>query len=202
LPLLQKASFLRRVITVGAATAEGAIDTNNISAQNFSLFKWRNQVASILTLCLEEAASRAPNVSFVHASPGVVDSNISRAPEGFEIRALLVISRVLQPFMGSNVRVPPNECGERHMYLSTSAMFAASQGKEDAAGVVVDGKQVAARGVEGQMGSGVYSVDHRGETASHKIENLLAGFKGDGTAKKVWDYVAGDFKKITGTESV
>ena len=34
------------------ATLEGTINTNNISGQNFSLLKWRNQVSSVETLSL------------------------------------------------------------------------------------------------------------------------------------------------------
>ena len=196
LPLLQKAASLRRVVSVLAATYEGPIDTNNIPGQGFALHKWRNQVSSVETLLLEEAARRAPDVSFIHDVPGVVQSGITRDAEGRGMAVLIAISRLLEPL----IQTPPAECGERHMFLATSAMYTPRQGGAAVAGVPLDGKLAVARGSDGQTGSGIYTVDNKGESASPKVEQLLAQFRESGTADKVWDYIAADFKKITGTE--
>jgi hypothetical protein len=33
-----------------------------------------------------------------------------------------------------------------------------------------------------------------------KVEELLAAFREDGTAAKIWNYIAADLKRITGTD--
>ena len=86
------------------------------------------------------------------------------------------------------------------MFLATSAMYPPREGGAAVAEVPIHGKLAVARGSDGQTGSGMYSVDNKGESASPKVEQLLAKFREDGTAEKVWDYVAARFKKITGVE--
>lgn len=198
LPLLQNADALRRVVSVQAATFEGPIDVGNITAQGFPLHKTRDQVASVQTLLLEAAVQRAPSVSFVHTVPGIVKGGISRDAEGLGMHIFIAIFRVLEPLL----QTPPAECGERHVYAATSAMYPSRQEDNPAAdGVTLNRALVlTARGSDGQIGSGVYSVDQKGESAPPKVEALLAGFRKDGTAGKVWDYIMEDFKTITGTE--
>ena len=157
--------------------------------------KRRNQVASMTTLLMEEVASRAPDVSFLHDVPGIVPSGISREAQGLQLTIMLAISRLLGPL----VETPPTVCGETHVFLATSARYPPSQGG-DAVGVPLDAGVAVARGSDGKTGSGMYSVDNKGESSPPKVEKVLATFREDGTAKKVWDYVAADFKRITGTE--
>ncbi|KAK9236976.1 putative short-chain dehydrogenases/reductase [Lipomyces kononenkoae] len=198
LPLLQNAGSLRRVVSVLAATCEGDIYLDNIPGKGFPLLKWRNQVSSVQTLLLEEAARRAPDVSFVHTIPGFVKGGIMRdEPEGFRSPLMKAISRhIIEPLL----QTLPAECGERHLFLATSAMYAPGRGGTALAGVPLDPKMVPARGIDGQTGSGMYSVDNKGKSAPPKVEKLLVKFREDGTAAKVWDYVSSDFMKITGTE--
>lgn len=160
--------------------------------------KWRNQVASIATLSLEEAARRAPSVSFIHSVPGVVKSGIKRDAEGFGLVVIIALSSLLEPF----IQTPPLECGERHVFLATSAMYKPCQGGEVAAGVPLDGKEPAARGSNGQIGSGIYTLGMKGESAPPKVEQLLLEFRENGTAEKVWDSIATDFKEITGADTL
>lgn len=197
LPLLQNATSCRRVVSVGAATCEGPIDMDNFYGTDFPLMRWRDQTASIHTLSLEEAGRRAPDVSFCHDVPGVVRSGITRNAEGFKIRLMIAISNLLSPL----IAVPPDECGERHVFLATSAMFPPGQGGTAMAGVALDGKLAIVGGSNGQVGSGVYTVDNNGESAPPKAKQVLAQFREDGTAKKVWDNIAADFKRITGSET-
>ena len=196
IPLIQRASSLRRIVSVLAATTEGAIDTSNITAQGFPIVKWRNQVASVQTLLLEEAARQAPNVSFVHCLPGVVKGGIMREAEGFKNAIFIAIGKILEPF----IQTPPGECGERHMFLATSARYPPSQGGAAIAGVPLDQNLEVARGSDGRIGSGVYTVGPQGDSSSPKIEKLLSQFRENGTAGKVWEFVTTDFEKITGTK--
>lgn len=197
LPLLRRAEHLRRVVSVGAATYEGAIDVNNITGVGLSLLSMRNQVASIQTLLLEEMAKRAPEVSFVHTVPGVVKSGILRDAEGTGMAIRIAISKLLMPLIATS----PAECGERHAFVATSAVYpAGQQGSESCAGVPLQGSLRTARGTDGKLGSGVYSVSNKCEVASSKVEELLAIFRKDGTAEIVWNYFAADFKRITGAD--
>ncbi|KAJ9156210.1 putative Short-chain dehydrogenases/reductase [Pleurostoma richardsiae] len=196
LPLLQKASFLRRVVSVLAATCEGPIDTGNIPGKGFALIKWRNQAASVQTLLLEEAARRAPDVSFVHDAPGVVKGGISRDAQGIRMAITLAISSLLRPL----IETPPAECGQYHLFFATSARFTPREGAVDATGVPLEEGLDVAKGSDGQAGSGIYTIDNRGESAPPKVYQLLAEMRENGTAEKVWDYVSADFKRITGTE--
>lgn len=194
LPLLQRATSLRRVVSVGAATLEGAIDLANITGEGFPLHQWRDQGAAIHTLLLERITRQAPDVSFVHDVPGVVKSKITRDAEGFGMRLLIAVTGVLGPL----IRTPIDEAGERHLFLATSALFPPEKDAAHA-GISFNGRPEAARGTDGKLGSGVYSVDNKGESASPRVEEILATHRKDGTAVKVWEIVSGDFKKILGS---
>lgn len=196
LPLLRRADHLRRVVSVGAATCEGSIDLNNIPGVGLPLLPWRNQVASIQTLLLEEMAKRAPEVSFVHTVPGVVKSGIFRDSEGIGMAIRIAIAKLLMPLIATS----PAESGERHTFIATSAVYPSGQQGAAYAGVPLQGDLTTARGTDGKPGSGVYSVDNKCEVASSKVEELLETFRKDGTAEKVWEYFAADFKRITGTD--
>lgn len=196
LPLLRKADHLRRVVSVGAATCEGSIDLNNIPGVGLSLLPWRNQIASIQTLLLEEMAKRAPEVSFIHTVPGVVKSGILRDAEGTGMAIRIAISKLLMPLIATS----PAESGERHAFVATSAVYPPGQQTSTSCiGVPLQGLMTA-RGTDGKEGSGVYSISNKCEVASQKVEELLATFRKDGTAKKVWDYFAADFKRIMGVD--
>ncbi|OJJ42452.1 hypothetical protein ASPZODRAFT_170125 [Penicilliopsis zonata CBS 506.65] len=192
LPLLQKARSLRRVVSVLAASCEGPIDMTNMPALGFALYKSRDQMASIQTLLLEEACRRAPDVSFVHTVPGVVRGGITRDAESNGL--LIAVFNLLMPF----VATPAAECGERHVFLATSAVYPPSQGAGKGAGVVYPENSSPCRGSDGKAGSGMYTVDNKGEASPAKVERLLAGFRADGTATKVWEYIEADMKRITG----
>ncbi|KAI0805559.1 putative short-chain dehydrogenases/reductase [Xylaria sp. FL0064] len=199
LPHIQRAPSLRRIVSVGAATCEGAIDLSNIPGKGFPLHQWRDQIAAIGTLTLEEARRRyTPDVAFVHTVPGVVESGIMRdLKPTLRLSIIIGISRLLAPF----INVPPAESGERHVFAATSAAFAPGQDAAGHAGVSLDGLPLEiCRGTDGKAGSGVYSLSPKDDPAPPKVEELLRRYREDGTAGKVWDHIAADFKKITGRE--
>lgn len=247
-------SYLSRVVSVGAATFEGPIDTANIPGTGFPLRQWRDQSTSAHTLLLEEASRRARHmmaemmtgfnantneggdttttsksnnnnnnnhnhsssnnvVSFVHTLPGMVQSNIMRDMEpSFRLSLTVMLSKLLSPFVATS----PEECAERQLFAATSRRFAcrspisSSFTSDERNGDISDAKaeeaedevqqESPARGTDGVIGSGVYSVNSQSETASVRVEELLRGLREDGTAGKVWDYVRGDYLRVTGTE--
>lgn len=195
IPLLREAPTLRRVISVGAASYEGPIDLTNLPGQGLALPKWRDQIASIQTLLLEEVARRAAGsgVSFAHTVPGVVKSGIMRDMESsLSLRIIVGISKLLAPL----IETSPEECGERQLFYATSAKYAASPG----GGVPLESGLMVAKGTDGKMGSGMYSIDVKGGSAPATVEKLLAGFGVDGTAKQVWESISSDLVRITGTQ--
>ena len=201
LPLIHKASSLRRVVSVLAATYEGAIDVDNIAARGFPLYKHRNQISAVQSLLLQELGRRAPSVSFVHTLPGLVKGGIMREMEmevSFGVSIMIGISRLLTPLL----ETPPDECGERHLFFATSSRYAPGNGTAAAAGVALGSDVTAAVGSDGEMASGVYSIDNKGESAPLKVVKLLSQYKNDGTAAKVQEYIGADFNKILGRDAM
>ena len=97
--------------------------------------------------------------------------------------------------------VPLQECGERHLFFATSARFKPKSGDGDSgSGVPVgDGVEVA-RGTSGEVGSGLYSVGWDGTSASHAVEDLLAGYRNKGLVEEIWRHTESEFDRITGTK--
>lgn len=82
----------------------------------------KNEAATlgIRTVPLEEAARKAPNVSFIPDVPGIVKSGIMRDLEPSPRLSIVTsITRVLAPL----IEITPEECAERPMFLVTSARY-------------------------------------------------------------------------------
>lgn len=197
LPLLQNAPALRRVVSVFVGTKEGPLTTADFQGWKVPLMAQRGHGASMATLSLEALAKRAPDVSFIHSFPGAVRSGIARGTTGAVMAAVKVVYKVLGPW----VYMPTVECGERHVFLATSARFPAGQSADAASGVPLAGGVTVARGTDGEIGSGVYSVDEHGESANPKVEELLAQYRKEGMVETVWEHIEGEFKRITGVET-
>lgn len=193
LPLIQRAEGLKRVVSVGAATCEGAIDLDNILAVGVPLLQFRDQLASVMTLALEHLSGEAPDVSFVHTCPGVVDSGISRDAQGFSLKVMLLVSSLFKPL----VATPPAECGERHVFAATSRVYSPRKTGPTTSSVESEGLPLA-RGSAGEIGSGVYSVGPKNEILPDKALLVLKGLREDGTAEKVWRYIIESFESIIG----
>ncbi|KIW04699.1 uncharacterized protein PV09_04433 [Verruconis gallopava] len=192
LPEMRTASpVLARAITVGAGTKEGPITPTDFEMENLSLTKSRGVGATMATLSLEALQQQAPEVTFIHAYPGAVKSQIGRTFSGW-----LLIVNYLMKLLIAIVGVPPKETGERHVYLATSKRWPA---KGSRTGVELSAWGTTAKGTDGEEGSGVYSVDAKDESAGPKIVKLLKQYREDGTRDKLWKFVMEKFEKITGT---
>lgn len=119
LPLLKRATSLRRVVTVYCATFEGQIDLDHFQGWNFGLIKTQGHTASITTLALEGHQQAFPEVSYVHNFPGAVELGIGRGDIGYLMRFLKTVFALLGPL----VHIPLEEAGLRHLFLCTSARF-------------------------------------------------------------------------------
>ncbi|RGP63003.1 hypothetical protein FLONG3_10048 [Fusarium longipes] len=199
LPLLKKASSLRRVVTVMAGTKEGILFPDDIAGRNIpftSIHRSRGHMCSALTLSLEALARQAPEVSFIHNFPGSVDTDLIRSGDG-------VMMQVMKYWFKISMTVkrqwlPKDECGERHAWLCLSGMFPDKQGHD---GNGVESAEVAV-GVDGDRGSGVYSLDWDGESASDDVIKLLGDYRREGMVEKIWMDLEKEFVRITGKTSI
>lgn len=209
LPLIQRSLSLRRVVSVFAGCKEGPIDLSDPQGRSMSLLAKKGKIgilgarghaASLVTLGLIALERRAPDVAFLHEFPGPVKSGIGREGNGVMMGLMNVMFKVVGPF----VNIAYLECGERHLFCATSARWPAGkmENAEKIGMVSLEGGVGVARGVTGEIGSGVYSVEWDGESAGPKIEELMAQVEKEGGVGKVWEDLEAEFKRITGVVSV
>jgi hypothetical protein len=195
LPLLRKATSLRRVVNIFTAGKEGPLDTNDIQGWKVPIRSMIGHSSSLATVSLEALAKKAPDVSFVHGYPGFVKTNLARRGQGPLVFVLAQVFKVTGLF---HTYIPNVECGERHVFLMTSAKYPARMALEGTSGVaLMDGVEVA-RGADGKVGSGVYSVDENGESFGSKTEEVMTNLRKEGALEKVWEDLETEWKRITG----
>lgn len=109
-----------------------------------------------------------------------------------------VLMRLYSLIAGYWVSVPIEECGERHLYLATSARYpAASVENGGGSGVPLgDGVEVA-RGTTAEVGNGMYSVGWDGTSASPAVEKLLAEYQDKWLVEEIQRHAEGEFDRIT-----
>ena len=197
LPLVQKAEGLKTVQFVFAATKEGPLDASDFPAMRIGLSKGRGHMASMNTLGLDllrEKVDGSEDVRFVHDFPGTVKTELLNhdvSGLGWNLlRGMCEVMDWLGRFM------PFAEAGERQLWFATSGRFARGKGN----GVpLLDGQEVC-KGSDGEVGSGVYSIDHHGEWCGEKVRQLLQGLKKDGTRNDLWQHTMEQFERITAKE--
>lgn len=187
LPLLKRATKLRRIVSVYGATFEGQIDMDHFQGWGFSPMKNQGHTASITTLSLEGHQKACPEVSYVHNFPGAVESGIGRGSIGWIMRFLKTAFAILGPL----VHIPLEEAGQRHLFLCTSARFSAGVNDKEPGVPLVDGLEYA-RGTSGISGSGAYSIDANGDSASPKVERLLAALREIGAVEQIMNNLERD----------
>jgi len=197
LPLIQQATALRRVVTIFTAGKEGPITTSDIQGWKVPMLAARGHSSSIVTLSLEAIAKKAPDVSFIHSFPGAVKTGLARGTTGAAMFAIKAIFHVIGPL----VYIPVTEVGERQLFLATSARYPASPARDTASGVPLADGVLIAKGTDGEIGSGVYSVDWKGESAGPKVEELLAKMRKEGVVEQVWKHTEEEYNRITETEA-
>lgn len=110
-----------------------------------------------------------------------------------------VIMKVLGPF----VNVPPEEVGERHLFYATSGRYPAlSQSSGNGDGVALQDGVVVAKGIDGEVGSGVYTVDNRGEEGGPAVVQTLNELRRGGAVEEIWKDLVKEFVRITGVEAI
>ncbi|KAJ9141734.1 NAD(P)-binding protein [Pleurostoma richardsiae] len=198
LPLLQKATSLRRVVTVLAGGKEGRLFDDDFVGRKLPMSAIRGHACTMMTLALEAISEKAPAVSFIHNYPGAIDTNLIRGDEGFMLQVMKYAFKVMLLFKS----MPLKECGERHTFLCTSSKYPPREDDASASGLPLAGSVRVARGIDGKVGSGVYSVDDEGEISDSAVEELLAGYRQKGMVEKLWKHTEEEFLRITGSTLV
>ncbi|KAK9446953.1 short-chain dehydrogenase reductase SDR [Limtongia smithiae] len=195
LPLLDRATGLRRVLSVLAGTKEGELDRTDITGQSIkNIIRGRRHTTSMMTLGLEVLAKKAPSVTFVHDYPGFVKTNLGSDSKSLLMTVLAIVATVLAPFLS----IPIEETGERHLFFLTSARFPGLSEPDAAAGVALGEHVSIALGSNGEPGSGVYSIDYNGDPGSPATVAVLAKLRKEGAGEQVWEHIEDVFTKITG----
>ena len=194
LPLIRRAPNLRRVITVGKGGFEGQLDPSDFPASRVPLRAFRGHICTLVTLGLESVAKTAPEISFIHDDPGAVKTSLLDRMEGL----VGVLMRVYISVVGYWICVPIEECGQRQLYLATSARYPpASVGSDGSSGVPLGHGVEVAEGTTGEIGSGVYSVQWDGTSASPAVQKLLAGYRDDGMVENIARHTESEFDRVT-----
>ncbi|KAH8901658.1 hypothetical protein GQ53DRAFT_815110 [Thozetella sp. PMI_491] len=179
LPQIEKATALRRVVSVFCGSKEGPVDLDHLDGKGLGTNKIVGHATSMITLYMEKFAQSAPTVSFVHTFPGPVKSGITREARSLFVRIALGVAIFL-------VGLTPEGSGELHLFVATSQKYPSAVGSTTVSGISLRGKLGVAKGSNGEVGSGMYSIDQAAEPASPKGQILLASLRKDGLAENVW----------------
>ncbi|CAG9946279.1 unnamed protein product [Clonostachys rosea f. rosea IK726] len=198
LPAIQRATSLKRVVSVFAAGFEGPFSESEWTeyAATHNLMKARGHVSSMITMAHNAMARQAPDVSFVHNFPGSVKTKFGRDATGVLGGVLKAVNVLFHVVPDRLFFQAPSDCGEHQLYIATSARFPPARG--DAAGVAVSDGVSVARGSDGLSGSGSYNINYHGENASADVDALLAKAKADGAEDRLWTHILEEIKRVTG----
>ncbi|KAK9238626.1 hypothetical protein V1525DRAFT_100853 [Lipomyces kononenkoae] len=125
LPLLRVAEAPKVVSVLAGGLERATIELDDLDLKkpgNFGGFKAQVQYAAMNTTTLEKLANENPDVTFIHSWPGAVNTgNVRRGRDPNSIVAWLVWL-TLEPLIGL-FGFSEEECGQRHLFQSTSAAF-------------------------------------------------------------------------------
>lgn len=218
LPLLHN-SPCARVIFILAAGKEGAIFPDDLELKHhYSILNCARASSAMVSLFCEEAAARNPDVAFVHAYPGAVNTRVLTG--AFWPWLGWLLERTLMPLM-TPFMVDLKEVGERSVFHATSARYPARDALADGSATstttarqkataawdreskkipgvpLPDGLEIAkGAGNNGHVGGGGYLLDWNGECIENKV---MEGFRKEGMGTKVWEHTFGIFQRVTGS---
>jgi len=197
LPLLRVAStttpHFSRTLSVLGAGHEGVVNLDDLGLdKSFSGAKCANHTIVMNDFMAEEFAAREPAISFIHSSPGVVNTGIARELPAWVRIPLKIATPLLLPFM-----VGASETGERQLFHATSGIYPPAkpaQGAPLAAGTPAPTGLEISEGADGKIGSGAYLVNWNGDiTGKSKV---LSEYREKGVAKLVWEHTIGVFGQV------
>ncbi|KAK6067191.1 hypothetical protein SCUP515_10272 [Seiridium cupressi] len=186
IPLLNAAPS-PRVISVLAGGQEGAIIPDDLEfkgPKNYTLGKVNNATSSYVTLTLEQLQKRNPKISFIHAFPGLVKTNLFNT-EHFGLAISFLVNWIVIPLVGRLFFTSQEGAGEKFLFVASSPSFGA-QG---------DSKDLAV-GSNGQKGSGAYTLDEAPEAVHN--DTVLAPLRKDGWDIKIYEHTINKLESVLG----
>lgn len=188
-PLLGASNGPARVVSVLAAGQEGKIEEDNFDLQkSWSFMKSNTYAATMNSLAVEHLATLYPSISFVHVFPGIVRTPLMNKTIGW-------IAGPIVTFLSRPMSISPQESGERHLFISTSAAYPPATPQDPAnAGVpLVEGVKTSVAST-GKIGGGSYILNYDGANVAK--EKLMSGYRAEDLPKKLWAHTLETFKKV------
>lgn len=130
------------------------------------------------SLAMEHLAKTNPAVSFVHAYPGLVGTNIYN--NSFPKPVAAVYNYAMWPLMWP-FSVDLKEAGERHLFHLASGKYPARE--------EISVEDDVATGITGEKGGGVYLLDWKGDVRSSA--KILDKYREQDVAEVVWRHTEG-----------
>ncbi|KAE8152197.1 hypothetical protein BDV25DRAFT_170711 [Aspergillus avenaceus] len=188
LPLLETGKP-SRVVSIYGGGFEFGIDLEDLDLKrNFSLLNAYKHSITMTSLSMEHLAQEHPNVSFIHAYPGLVGTNIYT--NSFPAPISTFYNYAMWPLMWP-FSVNLEESGERHLYHLSSARYPARAGTTDQ-GVSCQTGDIAT-GTTGEIGSGSYLLNWKGDVQPSR--SMLKEYREQGIPERVWKHTEGLWEK-------
>lgn len=174
LPLLT--TPLSRVICVLAAGKEGRPIAQDLDLKtHYSILNAASHTATMTTLSMRHLARENPDVTFVHAFPGLVKTSVFMKGSGPWVKFFM--GWVFLPFIGL-FATTQEDSGERQLFNATAEL----------SGVTA----TAVEGTGGRIGKGLFTVDsYGGGTDATVLEEL----EKEGVQDAVWNFTQDMFKR-------
>jgi hypothetical protein len=186
------ADELARVMAVGGAGKEAAIDEDDLELKNsYSMDQYMVHATVMTDFVFDRYASENPKVGFVFVFPGLVNTNIFTSMPVYIKFAL----GLFKPLLNLLVFVPIEESGARNVFHLTNGLYKARDQSERSKSFVKipEGKTIAT-GFNGKVGSGFYLADWNGETPAAK--EFLNDYRERKVDEKIWENLQGVFKRV------
>ncbi|KAM7189091.1 NAD(P)-binding protein [Naviculisporaceae sp. PSN 640] len=180
LPLLNASSRGRVISVLGAGRESSSIDLTDLQLRKPSSwggYKIQLHTITMQTVCLERLAETGPSVTFIHASPGLVNTgNLNR---GWKDRWILqaLANILLAPFFAF-LSLSIAESAERMVWLATTGRFGPNENRDST--VQFGGVEKGFTTNGSTEGGDLYMVGWKGACISNEKElEKLRGEKGD-----------------------
>jgi hypothetical protein len=191
------------VVSILAGGRERAIDINDLELhKNYNFKTIASTSTTQTTLAFEQLAKSNPMISFCHVYPGFVNTGqldrLMQTVKGIWTLPALLARWTIVPILGSFGRTL-DEAGEWGLFVSTSARYPPSKPKDpqDVGVPLPDDVDVAKSSVANDgKGNGVYRLDNYGETVLNECDDVLAGYRLDGTGEKIWEETQATWNRV------
>lgn len=185
IPLLERAPA-PRVVSILAGGVEGAISPDDLAMRSpghYSFAEASGAAATYVTLSMEQLQKQHESISFVHAFPGLVRTNILNT-EHFGPAFRYFVGWIIMPTLGRLVFMSAAEAGQRALYAAFNPAFAVG---------------AATKGSNGTPGSGVYTLNEKQEAVQNS--KVLEPLRKQSLGDKVWEHTISEIKRVVGKDS-